>query len=178
MENNNVSFILVYDPKVNTKLGDKPYAVTAVEPLVPYRSYVLLVLDYFAIYVPQMWLERFHFLKNLLHHEEKGWGPSKNANVNVNASSSSQATHLRVMDLTHDLHQCLYKTDDMVDFSLFPDVVFSLFQGHSGAFLSTKQRRVIRFLIPFVEFLAPSTFEVEYWRKKSQSYFLLADAEL
>jgi hypothetical protein len=177
MENNNVSFVLVYDPKVNTKLGDKPYAVTAVETLVPYRSYVLLVLDYFAIYVPQMWLERFHFLKNLLHHEEKGWGPSKNANINVNASSS-QATNLRVMDLTHDLHQCLYKTDDMVDFSLFPDVVFSLFQGHSGAFLSTKQRRVIRFLIPFVEFIAPSTFEVEYWRKKSQSYFLLADSEL
>lgn len=167
----NVSFILVYDPKTNTKLGEKPYLVTATEALISYTSYTLLILDFFAIYVPQVWLERFHFIKNLLHNQEKGWGESQSVRV-------GDISNLRIVDLTHDLRQCLYKTDDMIDFSLFPDTVFAVFQGHSGAFMTSRQRRVVRFLMPFIEFLAPSTFEVEYWRKKSQSYFLLGDTDL
>lgn len=164
----NVSFILVYDPK-KTKSTEKPHVTTATPDLTAYRSYTLLVLDYFGIYVPQVWLERFHYLKTMLHDEQKGWSASH---------SVVQRDNLKVVDMTQDLHQCLYKTDDMVDFSLFPDVLFCVFQGHSSSFMTTRQRRVIRFLMPFIEFLAPCTVEVEYWRKKSQSYFLLSDMDV
>jgi len=166
---NNVSFILVYDPKKGNKIGENNYVIVGREELIAYGSYCLLILDYFAVYVPQIWLERFHYLKNIFHHEKKGWAKS---------DSLIRQNQLKMVDLSADLHQCLYKTDEMMDFSLFPDMLFAMFQGHSSSFLSTKQRRVIRFLIPFVEFLAPSTSEVEYWRKKSQSYFLITDMDL
>lgn len=166
----NVSFVLAYDPKqILLKATEKPYTIVATDQVVPYGSYALLVLDYFAVYVPQIWLERFHYLKNIIHNQEKGWSQSE---------TFYQTGNLKVIDITQDLHQCFYKTDDMVDFSVFPDSVFCLFQGHSSSFTTIKQRRVIRFLMPFIEFLAPSTFEVEYWRKKSQSHYLMADLDM
>jgi len=168
-----ISMVLVYDAsslEENQKKNPLSYTIRNVKDLVLYESYILLVLDYFAMYVPRMWLERFHYLRNM---NDKRWGASTSSSV------STENHLLHTVDLTQDLHQCLVKMERMVDFSLLPECLFHVIQGSCWTFITMKQRRVIRFLMPLIEFLAPHTSEVEYWREKSQgSTFLLSDMDL
>ena len=165
----NVSFILMYDPSKNSSLDSANYQIVRLKNLVSFSSYVLLVLDFFAIYVPQFWLERFHYFQNILPNDEKQWGESP---------LFFQQESLKILDISHDLHACLCKTDTMIDFSLLPECIFRLLEGSSWTFISMKQRKLIRFILPFVEFLAPCSNEVEYWRKKARGSFVLADLDI
>lgn len=159
----NIMFVLVYDPKGNN--DGKQYVIRELKDVVPYSTCILLTLDFFALYLPKMWTQRFHFLKQ---------GTSSIWHPEPQVTSKGLCT----MDLTHDFYQCFYKTTEDIDYSIFPECLFYVLQGFSS-YLTLKQKQIIRFLLPFLEFLGPDPNEMEHWKKRSQpisaSYLLFSD---
>ena len=162
-----IAFVVMYDPSQKSTTTEKQssFTMTPLKDLLVYETYVLLLFDYFALYVPRLWLDRFHFLKNV--HEPR-WG----------GAYSPTPEGLYFVDMSQDLQQCTCKNDLMLDFSLVPECLFHILQGSCWTFISMKQRRVLRYLMPLVEFLGPCPAEVEYWRKKSQGSSFLLDMDL
>jgi hypothetical protein len=161
---NRVSFVVV--PDMTRTSENKQYLITDLADVRPFDSYVLVVMDYFAVYIPQVWVERFHYLRTVLK-PDNGWKESSIVSMTTGG--------LKTVNLTDDLLRCFYKVDENIDFCYFHECVFFIFQGYSS-FLSYKQKHTIRFLMPFIQFLNPCTVEVENWTKKaSQTYSFLSD---
>jgi hypothetical protein len=159
-----VSFVVATDMTRSSE--NKQYHITELTDVQPFDSYVLVVMDYFAIYIPQVWAERFHYLRTVLN-PESGWKESSMVTTTTGG--------LKAVNLTDDLLRCFYKVEENIDFSYFHECVFFIFQGYSS-FLSYKQKHTIRFLIPFIEFLSPCQVEIEKWKKKtSHTYSFLSD---
>lgn len=158
-----VSFVV--SPDMTSE--NKPYRITELADVRPFDSYVLVVMDYFALYIPRVWAERFHYLRTMLN-PDNGWKES--------SVLSTTTEGLKTVDLTEDLHRCFYKGDENIDFSCFHECVFFMFQGGHSSFLTYRQKNTIRFLMPFLEFLGPFSTDLENWKKKSsQTYSFLSD---
>lgn len=91
-------------------LENKQYHITELVDVRPFDSYVLVVMDYFAVYIPQVWAERFHYLHTVLK-PESGW---KESSVVTTTTGG-----LKAVNLTDDLLRCFYKVDENIDFSYF-----------------------------------------------------------
>jgi len=167
MDGQKISFVVSYNPKTRSEqfTGNKSFIIVDMEKLVPYSTYVLLVFDYFALYIPELWVRRFHYLRTILYSTE--WKQSSRVSVEGN---------IKKIDLTDILLECFHKVDETLDFSFFHECLFYIFQGYTS-FIHFRQRQMIRFLIPFIEFLSPPPVEVDYWRKKSKAntLFLLSE---
>lgn len=162
-QNQKIMFVLVYNPKENFE--GRQFTIRELSEVNPYSTCILLTFDFFALYIPKMWIERFHFLKQSISP------PWKQQPVIT-------PDGLYTLDLTEDFYQCFFKTKEDMDYSIFPEVLFYVFQGFSS-YLSLKQKQVIRFLLPFLEFLGPEPQEMEHWKKRAQpisaSYLLFPD---
>lgn len=164
-----LSFVCVYDlvkTRASSSVGYKEmFSVVEMKDVRPRSTFVLLVFDYLGLYVPILWVMRFHYLHMIVAVNDSQWKQSS-------LLWHTMENKILVIDLTEDLHRCTQKMEDMVDFSYFHESLFCIFQGHSPSFITTKHRAVIRFLLPFIDFLTPTSVEMEYWKQKSQYSFL------
>jgi hypothetical protein len=169
MERREIAFVMVYDPKISKNtMETRQFTIRDENDLTVFSTFVLVRFDFFALYIPKMWTLRFHYVKQII--EPSHWTISERVTTTPKG--------VTVVDLTDDFYQCVYATQEDIDYSVFPECLFYLFQGYSS-YMSIKQKQVFRLLLPFLEFLAPNPVEMEHWKKRSQSnattYLLFSD---
>lgn len=169
-----IAFVIVYDPNIsrNTNTMEaRQFSIRDEKDLVFWNTFVLIRFDFFALYIPKMWTLRFHYVKQIIE-------PSSHWIMSERLLTTQKG--ITLIDLTDDFYQCVYATKEHVDYSIFPECLFYLFQGH-GSYMSMKQKQIFRLLLPFLEFLGPNPVEMEHWRKRCEpasgtSYFLFSES--